>query len=569
LILCAETSWEQVELLEMYKDGIIVAEYWTELPQKRDLEKRLHTAIIHARELPMNSRIYLVDPVPMKKTSRILNADFRKKVVTADEAAAMIPHGVNIGFSGFTGAGYPKGVPLALARRIRVAAEKDKRFRIGVWTGASTGRELDGALAEAGGISRRLPYQADSACRDAINQGKTEYADYHLGSVGMLARSGCFGKLDFAVVEVAKILADGRLVPGTSVGNNQTWLDLAGKVILEVNSWHDEKIEGLHDITTGYSGLYPIAPVPVNHPCDRIGTPYFTCPSKKIIAIVETCLPDRNSRFTKPDEASRNIAGYVIDFLQHEVRRGRMPSNLLPLQTGVGNISNAVMAGFEDAGFSGLSAWTEVIQDSMLNLILNGVMTCASATAFSLSPGFAEKLNSMFDRIRQNVVLRPQDISNHPEIIRRLGCISINSMIETDIYGNVNSSCVMGSKIQNGIGGSGDFARMSGLSFFVSPSTAKNKAISCIVPMTPHVDHPDHDVRIIVTEQGIADLRGLSPKERAKSIIKNCAHPDFRPALADYFKRSLKQSFAGHMPHILEESLSWHRRFIKTGSMAV
>jgi len=164
-------------------------------------------------------------------------------------------------------------------------------------------------------------------------------------------------------------------------------------------------------------------------------------------------------------------------------------------------------------------------------------------------------------------VLRPQEISNHPEVIRRLGCLAMNGMIEADIYGNINSTHIMGSRIQNGIGGSGDFTRNSYLSFFTSPSVAKGGAISTIVPMVSHVDHTEHDTHVIVTEQGLADLRGLSPKQRARLIIERCAHPDYRPQLADYFDRALRLSPGKHTPHLLEEALSFHVRYLQTGTM--
>ena len=244
-----------------------------------------------------------------------------------------------------------------------------------------------------------------------------------------------------------------------------------------------------------------------------------------------------------------------------------MPSNLLPLQTGVGNIANAVLAGFADAGFERLAAYTEVIQDSMLELIVRGTIRQASATAFSLSPAMAGSMHEIARKLQGSVVLRPQEVSNHPEVIRRLRCIAINAMIEANIYGNVNSTCVLGSRMQNGIGGSADFSRNAFLSFFVSPSVVKNGAVSCIVPMTPHVDHTDHDVQIIVTEQGLADLRGLPPGKRARSIIENCAHPRYRPALRDYLARAQRSSYGRHTPHLLDEALSWHERFIRTGKM--
>ena len=185
-----------------------------------------------------------------------------------------------------------------------------------------------------------------------------------------------------------------------------------------------------------------------------------------------------------------------------------------------------------------------------------------SATALSLSDAAMARFNAELDQLRHRIVLRPQEISNHPEVIRRLGVIAMNAMIEADLYGNVNSTHVMGTRIMNGIGGSGDFARNAYLSIFMTPSVARNGGISCIVPMTPHVDHTEHDVQVIVTEQGLADLRGLSPKQRARVVIENCAHPDYRPALRDYFERALAGSPGKHTPHLLEEAFSWHLRAI-------
>ena len=187
-----------------------------------------------------------------------------------------------------------------------------------------------------------------------------------------------------------------------------------------------------------------------------------------------------------------------------------------------------MLAGLEGGPFPPLTAYTEVIQDGMLRLLRSGTMTSASATGFSLSEEGIAELHANIAGYRDQIMLRPQEISNHPEVIRRLGCLAMNGMIEADIYGNVNSTHVMGSSIMNGIGGSGDFARNAYVSMFLSPSTAKAGAISCIVPMASHVDHTEHDVQVIVTEQGMADLRGLPPRRRARQIIDHCAHPDYR-----------------------------------------
>ncbi len=499
--------------------------------------------------------------------ARIGHAGLRSKVMSAEAAAALIEPGSTVGMSGFTGAGYPKAVPLALAARIERAHAAGTPFRLRLWTGASTGPELDGALAKADGIEFRLPYNSDPIARDKINRGEMEYIDLHLSQVAPMAWQGFLGPLDTAVIEVTGIKPDGTLIPSSSVGNNKTWLDRADRVILEVNRWQSPALEGMHDIYYGTALPPNRVPIPLIRPDQLIGQPCLRCDPAKVVAIVETDSPDRNLPFTAPDATAHAIAGHLIEFLRHEVAKGRLPASLLPLQSGVGNIANAVLTGLIDAPFENLTAYTEVIQDGMLDLIKSGKLRMASATAFSLSPDAAEEVNADMARYRGRMILRPEEISNHPELIRRLGCIAMNGLIEADIYGNVNSTHIMGSRIQNGIGGSGDFARNAYVSIFMSPSTAKGGKISAIVPQVSHVDHITQDVQVLVTEQGIADLRGRSPKQRAEAIIANCAHPMFRPMLADYYKRARAGAYGQHTPSLPGEALSWHRRFIETGSM--
>ena len=499
--------------------------------------------------------------------SRIRAAALQSRIMSAEDAAALIPPGSTVGMSGFTGSGYPKEVPLALAARIEAERAAGRPFRLKIWTGASTGPELDGALARADGIEFRLPYNSDPYARERINKGEMEYLDMHLSQVAPAAWQGFLGPLDTAVIEVTAITEDGALVPSSSVGNNKTWLDRAERVILEVNRWQNPALEGMHDIYYGTALPPDRVPIPLVRPDERIGQTTFRCDPDKIVAIVETDSPDRNAPFSAPDENARAIAGHLIEFLAHEVKLGRLPENLLPLQSGVGNVANAVMAGLMDSPFENLTAYTEVLQDGMLELLESGKLTVASATALSLSPEAAADLNDRMDQFRGKLILRPQEISNHPELIRRLGCIAMNGLIEADIFGTVNSTHVMGSRIQNGIGGSGDFARNAFISVFMTPSTAKDGKISCIVPHASHVDHIVQDVQVLVTEQGLADLRGLSPKQRARVIIANCAHPDYRPMLEDYYERALKGSYGLQSPTLLDEALSWHQRFVETGSM--
>ncbi|TNE41526.1 MAG: acetyl-CoA hydrolase/transferase family protein [Sphingomonadales bacterium] len=487
--------------------------------------------------------------------------------MSAEEAAAKVHNGMTVGMSGFTGSGYPKAVPTALAKRIEEEHAAGRPMRVKVWTGASTGPELDGALAKANGIELRLPYNSDPIARERINKGEMDYLDMHLSQVAPMAWQGFLGDLDVAVVEVTAIKSDGTLVPSSSVGNNKTWLDRAKAIILEVNEWQNPALEGMHDIYYGTALPPHRIPIPLVKPDDRIGQPTLRCDLDKVVAVVPTNAPDRNAPFSPPDDTAKAIAAHLLDFLAHEVKMGRLPENLLPLQSGVGNIANAVLSGLNDGPFHNMTAYTEVIQDGMLDLLDSGRLLMASATSFSLSPEAAERINANMENYRGRMILRPQEISNHPEIVRRLGCIAMNGLIEADIYGNINSTCVMGSRIQNGIGGSGDFARNAYISVFVTPSTAKGGAISAIVPQVSHVDHIMQDVAVIVTEQGLADLRGLSPKKRASLVIENCSHPDYRDGLRDYYKRALSGSYGQHAPSLPGEALSWHQRFIETGSM--
>nr|WP_274629422.1 acetyl-CoA hydrolase/transferase family protein [Mesorhizobium shangrilense] len=503
----------------------------------------------------------------MADNSRIHQAKLRSKVMSVDAAAALIPSGSTVGMSGFTGSGYPKAVPLALAARIEAEHAAGRPFGIRVWTGASTGPELDGALAKADGIEFRLPYNSDPIAREKINRGEMEYFDMHLSQVAPMAWQGFLGPLDTALIEVTGIREDGALIPSSSVGNNKTWLDRADRIILEVNSWQNPALEGMHDLYYGTALPPNRVPIPLVRPDDRIGDTCFRVDPDKIVAIVETDSPDRNQPFTPPDAVARSIAGHVIEFFRHEVAKGRLPASLLPIQSGVGNIANAVLTGLAEGPFDGMTAYTEVLQDGMLDLLRAGRLRMASATSLSLSPDAAAELNAEMDAFRDRIILRPQEISNHPELIRRLGVLSMNGLIEADIYGNVNSTHVMGSRIQNGIGGSGDFARNAYISIFTTPSTAKGGKISAIVPQVSHVDHITQDVQVIVTEQGLADLRGLSPKQRAEVIIENCAHPDYKPTLADYYRRARQGSYGQQSPSLLAEALSWHQRYIETGSM--
>ncbi len=508
-------------------------------------------------------------------SDRILHKGLKAKVMSAEAAANLIPNGAVLGMSGFTGAGYPKAVPIALAKRAVDERLKGKPFRVSVLTGASTGPELDQVMSLTDVIAFRFPYNGDAMMRQKINSGEAEYQDMHLSHAGSLVRYGYYSrpdakdnKIDFAVIEVTKIREDGSLIFSSSCGANTAYFDMAEKYILEVCEWQDERLEGMHDIFLVPGKHGDRKPIPVLKADDRVGSPYMQIDSSKVAAVVMSSYPDRNAPFKAPEADHKKIAQHILDFLDGEVKGGRLPKTLTPLQSGVGNIANAVLVGLNEGHFENMTSYTEVIQDGMLDLLDSGKLRIASATAFSVSPAGQERFNKNIDRYRKQIILRPQDVSNNPEVIRRLGCIAMNGFVEADIYGHVNSTHIVGKGIENGIGGSADFARNSAYTIFMSPSVAKGGKISGIVPFCNHIDHTEHDVNGIVTEYGFADLRAKSPKQKAKEVIEKCAHPDYRPLLWDYYNRSLKNPSMGlHSPHMLDEAFGFHTRYMKTGDM--
>lgn len=490
---------------------------------------------------------------------RIRLKSLHSKIMSADQAVEFIQDGMVIGVSGFGGAGDAKTMPLKLAE----FAQNHPR-KISFITGASLGNQIDGKLASAHALSRRMPFQADPILRKAINNGEVMFIDQHLSETLDQMRHHMIKKPDIAIIAAIAITEDGLIIPTTSVGNSAGFAHLANQVIIEIDQTISTTLEGLHDVyepaCRPHRGALPLVEV-----SDRIGSIGIKIDPAKIIAIVENDIPDTPAVMMDADEETQAIANHLIHFFEQEVKNGRLPENLGPLQSGVGSIANAVLAGFETSNFKNLEMYSEVLQDCTFSLIDAGKMSFASGCALTVSPKYLHHVMDNLEQYKDKIVLRPQEISNNPEIIRRIGIIAINTAIEFDIYGNVNSTHVSGTKMMNGIGGSGDFARNAHMSIFVTKSIAKAGAISSVVPMASHVDHTEHDVDILVTEQGLADLRGLAPRERARVIIDQCAHPDYKNALNDYFDRAC--ALGGHTPHLLREALEWHAQFEEKGNM--
>ncbi|MDO5035593.1 MAG: acetyl-CoA hydrolase/transferase family protein [Porphyromonas sp.] len=483
--------------------------------------------------------------------------------MTADEAARFVHNDDTVGFSGFTPAGCPKVLPHAIAKYAEEEHQAGRPFQITMVTGASTGDRTDGELARAKAVKRRFPYQSNKSLRQLINSGETEYIDMHLSILAQELRYGFYGKVDVAIVEAAEVTPEGEIVPTTAVGILPTICEMADRIIVELNDKHPKEIRGLHDICELADPPHRQS-IDISKPEDRIGRDHVKVDPKKIVAVVRTSEPNDDSAFTPVDEVTAAIGTNVANFLANEIREGRIPESFLPLQSGVGNVANAVLGAMGDnEEIPPFKIYTEVIQDAVIRLMKQGKVTFASGCSLSVSRDCILDIYKDLPYFKERLVLRPQEFSNNPGIVRRLGVISINTAIEADIYGNINSTHITGTKMMNGIGGSGDFTRSAYISIFTTPSVAKDGNISCFVPMVSHTDHTEHSVNVIVSEQGVADLRGKSPRERAECIIENVVHPDYRENLRQY----LDICGPGQTRHNLAACFEYHRQFMDKGTM--
>ncbi|MEG1635393.1 MAG: acetyl-CoA hydrolase/transferase family protein [Rikenellaceae bacterium] len=485
------------------------------------------------------------------------------KILTADEAAQLINHDDNIGLSGFTAAGSPKAVTKALADRADAEHKAGRPFKVGIFTGASTNDYTDGALSRANAVKFRTPYQSTGDMRKSINNHDTQYFDMHLSCLAQELRYGFLGQVNVAILEVSDITDDGEITLTTGVGISPTIAKLADKIIIERNSFGPKAIKGIHDI---YQPLDPPCrrEIPIYTPSDRIGTTTLKVDPKKVMGIVETNVSDGVKVFSPIDDVTRKIGENVSEFLSAEMKAGRIPASFLPIQSGVGNIANAVLGCLgKNPDIPAFEMYTEVIQDAVIGLMKEGRCKFASGCSLTVSNDVMKEVYADLDFFKKKIVLRPSEISNNPELVRRLALITINTALEADIYGNVNSTHVVGRKMMNGIGGSGDFARNSYLSIFTCPSVAKEGMISAIVPMVSHLDHSEHSVNVIITEQGVADLRGKSPMQKAEVIIENCVHPSYKELLREY----TALANAGHTPHNLNAAFGFHNEFNESGDM--
>lgn len=487
--------------------------------------------------------------------------------ITAAEGAAMIKDGDYVALGGFTPNGVPKAVFRELSKRALALHDAGKPFQIGILTGASSLQSVEGDMANAHAIKFRAPFSTNKDFRTHTNLEEIDYEDMHLGHMAERLRHGFYGELDWAIIEVSDIEEGPSLCKAyltSSGGIAVTIARLAKNVILEFNHFHSTEAKLLHDCYEPGECGFARQPIPIIHVGDKVGNNYIEIDPRKIVGIVDCNIPEEARAFKPLTDTTLQMGHNVAEFLVGDLRAGRIPPQFLPLQSGVGATGNAVLQALgQDPEIPHFEVYSEVIQDAAIDLLRKGVITNASATAMTVTNETLQDIYQNMRFFKQHITIRQSEIANSPEVIRRLGVIALNTAIECDIYGNENSSHICGAKLMNGIGGSCDYERNGYISIFTTPSTAKDGKISAIVPMCSHVDSTEHDVDVIITEQGIVDLRGKGPLRRAHEIIEHCAHPDYRPLLRDYLKIADK----GHEPQSMRAALAFHDTFLRKGDM--
>jgi succinyl-CoA:acetate CoA-transferase len=486
------------------------------------------------------------------------NGNLAGRLDSAADAAALIRDGMTVAVGGYTSAGYPKAVPAELARR----QAEGEALRLNIISGSLVS-QIDEMLAAV--IVRRTPMLESQSLRRAANARQMIYVEQQIAKLPRLLRYEAFGRIDLAVIEGLGFTEEGWLVPSSSVGLIPQLAEQAEGLIIEVNQAQPAGLAGLADVYQ--PGRPPRRPIPLLHPAHRFGEPFVRVDPKKIKAVVLTDQPDQARPSPPLSEPLARAVGHLMNFLElASVRhwRGTLP----PVQTGVGQLAGGLVRALGASRFRGLKFFCGLLGEEHLELLASGRAEAASASALQMTARVTEIIRTFGQDIRETLVLRNQEVTNDAETAIRLGLLSINSGLEADIYGNINASHIAGSQVVNGLGGGANFAQNAELSVLVLPSANAERTISHIVPMVPHVDIGEHDVDILVTDQGLADLRGCDEVERAELIITSCAHPAYQDMLRDYLKLALA-TVGGHHPQLPDEAFAWHRRLKETGTMSL
>lgn len=485
-----------------------------------------------------------------------ISASLKNRVTTAGKASELIKDGMTVAMSGYAMAGYPKAIPGELVLR----KKKGPKLAVNLITGANV-PWLDELLGASEIISKRVPMVASRALSSQVNSGKVRYVEQQMCKMPRLLRSHSFGEIDVLVVEALAVTEEG-LIPTTSVGLTHFLMQAAKEIVVEINSAQPDVLFGMHDVYI-QKPVPDTEPIPLKRCSDRIGSTFIPFNTSKIKYIVETNEPENIIEQTVVTDESRSIAEHLFSFLRKEYKT-RLGGMIPPIQLGFGNIADAIADLLQISEFSNLQFHCGGVSEKVLSLMLSGKASAISTSGISMNEK-AEKILEQIPDVRQKLILRNGDIINNSEIVGRLGVVALNTGIEIDIYGNVNSSHIAGTRVVYGIGGGANFAQNAGLSVMLIPSISKGGAISNIVPMVSHQDICEHDIDVIITENGYADVRGLDDLQRAEAIISICAAEEYQQQLDEYLAASKKMG--GHHPQNPQMAFAWYTRLKETGTM--
>lgn len=491
--------------------------------------------------------------------SRIKNKNLLNRISVPYEASQLIKDGMTVAIGGYTSSGYPKVIVNELVRRKELGEE----INLNVITGANVG-PIDDSLSKANIISWRAPMIGGKYLSKQVNNRDVNYVEQQMNKMPRLLRMNSFGKIDVAIVEALGITEEGYIIPTSSIGMVPHLLNQATKVIVEINLAQPIELEGMHDIYLPES-LPNRKPIPLTYTNEKIGEPFIRVNPDKISFIVESKILDEVNKPAEGSSTIKKISENLFSFLEHEIKtnfNGYLP----PFQTGFGNLATGIVNEFKKSNFNDIQFFCGILSEANIELMKTGKVKSASTGSIEMTSNVISTIRNHTELLKEIILIRNGDITNNAETIQRLGVIALNSAIEVDIYGNVNSSHISGSNVVNGLGGGANFAQNSELSILVLPSESKYGAISNVVPMVFHQDISEHDVDIVITENGVADLRGKDEVERARLIIENCSSLAYKEQLDFYLKKAINKC-GGHRPQLPIEAYNWYEHLKANGTM--
>lgn len=478
--------------------------------------------------------------------------------VCAEEAAMYIKNGMTVAISGYSSSSYPRAVPQAIAKR----KSNGEALSLNLISGSALS-QLDELLSDV--VARRVPLQGGKSMAKHINNGSCHYVEQQICRIVRLLESGKLGKIDVAIIEACAVDESGHIYLGSSIGIAPLLMEIADKIIIECNAAIPKEVAKLHDIFL--PGTPPNRrPIPFSKINERVGQTTIQAPIDKIKYIVQTDIQPEPEPHRAPSEEILKTVQNLMKFLSKEYPLDG-PKKLPPIQTGFGQLAEAITDAMHGSEYQDIEFYAGGLLESHMEMIASGKAKAATATYMQFTPRTAELFRNI-EGLENKLVLRNLDVINEAETTSRFGILALNSCVEADIYGNVNSSHICGNRVVNGIGGGASFAQNAGLSVMLLPSTSKKGNISTIVPMVAHTDISEHDIDVIITDQGFADLRGLDDLERANAIIENCAAEEYKSLLRQYLEGAIEK-YGGHHPQDMTEAAKWHERLRTTGSMLI